>query len=63
MTEQTIVQGWGWGGLFREGDRETRRGREKKKKKKRRGNKIIATLLAYQDLASNYCRNSMSWSE
>lgn len=30
VTEQTIVQGWGWGGLFREGERE-RKGEEKKK--------------------------------
>lgn len=59
VTEQTIVQGWGWGGLFREGERE-RKGEEKKK---RRGNKIIATLLAHQDLASKYSRNSMSWAE
>lgn len=52
--------GVGGGGLFREGERERGRGREGKKKA---GDKIIATLLAHQDLASNYSRNSMSWSE
>lgn len=47
--EKTIVQG---GKLLRERERDRKR-REKKKKK--------ASFLAYQDLTSNYSRNTMSW--
>lgn len=49
--EKTIVQGGG-GTAQRERER---------KREERGGGKKEASFLAYQDLASNYSRNTMSW--